>query len=143
MNVGDLRPDLQQILSRSTRYPDGQSPTRVHGDFDGNGTIDHAALLRTPLESGAEDEIFAIVLGFENGRYEIAHFQSFGSVNDRVLLQPFQAGRWAYPVQSYDTGKEATQMVNDALILEYAEASAAVYFWDDALSKFDVIPVSD
>lgn len=143
MEVGDFEPDLQMILGRSTRYPDGQSPTWIRADFDGNGTIDHAALLRTPSGSGAADEVFAIVLGLEDGRYELAHFESIGAVNDRLLLQPFAAGRWAYPVQSYDTGKEATRMVNAAVILEYFEASAAVIYWDEELGGFDAIPVSD
>lgn len=143
MDVEDFSPDLQLVLGRSTRYPDDQSPTWVRADFDGNGTIDHAALLRTPSGSGGADEVFAIVLGFENGRYELVHFESFGTVNDRLLLKPVEAGRWANPVQSYDTGKEPTLMLHDAVLLEFFEASAAVYYWDDALGGVDVIPVSD
>ena len=143
MDVADFSPDLQLVLSRGARYPDGQSPTWVRADFDGNGTVDHAALLRTPSGSGGADEVFAIVLGFDDGRYELAHFESFGAVNDRLLLQPVEAGRWVNPVQSYDTGKEAALMVSEAVLLEFFEASAAVYYWDNALGGFDAIPVSD
>ncbi len=143
MEVADLEPDLQLVLSRNSRHSVGQSPTWVRADFDGNGTLDHAALLRTPPGAGAADEVFTIMLSFGAGRYELAHFQSFGFVNGRVLLTPFPAGEWAHPVQSYDTGKQARPMVNDAVVLEYFEASAAVYYWDDDLGRFDAIPVSD
>ena len=143
MQVEELDPDLQLVLSRGTHHPIGQSPTWVRADFDGNGTVDHAALLRTPPGSGAADEVFVIMLNVGQGRYELAHFESFGAINSRALLIPFPAGEWAYPVQSYDTGKQATPMVNDAVLLEYFEASAAVYYWDDELGGFDAIPVSD
>ena len=117
-------------------------PTLVSADFDGNGLVDFAALLRSSNKKDAKT-IFSIFLQVSSNTYK----PSFNLVMDfyrtDVVIAPVQEGEKLKKTEALETHRDDVFLKYPAVKLIYVGKSAVVYFWNLQKDEFDTIWISD
>lgn len=144
MEAADLNPSiLAQFADRDARSSDPWALTWVQADFDGNGAVDHAALLRTPRGSGDPEVVFAVLLAAANGEFEVVLEQRFGGLADYAVIGVIDAGKTVHRTEAIERTTSEVRLRNPGLALTYVGKAEIVYFWDASQGYFDTIQTAD
>jgi hypothetical protein len=128
----DLNEDVREYFAE--KYPNSH-PGCIKGDFDGDGLIDYALLLRTNIKGRIIEKL--VVLKGENGKKFILIDldESDKRVGDS-FLRHIPAGR----VEKCDRTETVT-IDRPGFEIVLFEAASRVYFWKEG--KFSFIQTSD
>jgi len=92
VTLGDLAAEVGALTVKDAVYDHSdRSPTAIRADFDANGHADYAVLIRKQTASGS-DEIFAILMGYGEGRYAKTMESFFGRLSEDIYLGYMPAG---------------------------------------------------
>jgi hypothetical protein len=139
MEIGELTPLARKYFKR--HYPN-LTPSFVRADFDGDGFLDLALLLRKARGKDRKT-ILTIFLHSNRNRFELAYYLSFGVYGGDVYIIPVESGKVVSQTESIDVPREKVELRNTAIELVYFEKSSVVYYWDDRMKKFESIWTSD
>lgn len=138
---GDLSADVRAITARDPNYnhPD-RSPTVIRADFDGNGFADYAVLVRE-LASNSPDEVFAILMGYGDGRYAAAMKAFFGALMGEVYLAFVPPEQPLTTVTAAGGGAATMLLPMPSVRLTYYGRASDVFYWDGDLGRFESVPL--
>jgi hypothetical protein len=116
----------------------GSDSSLVHADFDGDGTLDYALLLRGEKPGSTE---LVILLCAENRECKSVHESQVGT--ESVYLKPVPAGSKVSETDAPD-GEQATAKLNSPGIrLAYFEKAEVVFYWDRKSKKIVEVETGD
>jgi len=132
VQLKDLNEDVQEYFSE--KYPNSH-PGCIKEDFDGDGVVDYALLLRTNIKGRIIERL--VVLKGENGKkfIPIDLDESDERIGDS-FLRLIPAGR----VEKCDRTETVT-IDHPGFEIVLFEAASRVYFWKEG--KFNFIQTSD
>ena len=139
MDIEELDPYAKD---RFRSYHPDLNPSLVCGDFDGNGFLDYAFLLRNSKDKKGTT-IFTIFMQSKHSQFELEFCLNMGFYRNDVIIQRIEAGKILSQTKSIDEPKEDVKLKNAAVELAYFEKSSVVYYWDDKTKKFEEIWTSD
>lgn len=138
--LGDLAQEIGALTVRDRVYDHpGRSPTVIRSDFDGNGHADFAVLIKKRSDAG-DDEIFAILMGYGQGRYAKAMESFFGKLARDIYLGYLPAGT-VLPAPG-QAGGDAPPLIlrNPAVTLNILGELSDAFHWDSPSSRFRNTP---
>jgi len=136
--LGDLAADVGALTVNDPVYDHSdRSPTAIRADFDGNGHADFAVLIGRSSSSGS-DEIFAIFMGYGQGRYAKVMESYFGGLSKDIYLGYAPAGSEVRPSAPGSTGvgSEPVRLRAPAVTLNVLKETSDVFYWDGRRRSF-------
>lgn len=114
------------------------NPSLVCRDFDGNGFLDFALLLKS---KGDRDGItvFVIFLQFDRNKFEKKYRLNIGIYQGDLFILPKETGELLENVEE----PRKIKLKNAAVELVYFEKSSVAYYWSEKTKKFESIWTSD
>lgn len=143
--LGDLAAEVGALTVNDPVYDNSdRSPTAIRADFDGNGVADFAVLIGKHSESGS-DEIFAILMGYGQGRYAKTMESYFGGLAEDIYLGFAPAGTEIRPAvpASPELESEPITLHAPAVTLNVLKETSDVFYWDAARKLFSRATVAD
>lgn len=142
--LGDLAPEIGALTVDDPDYDHpSRSPTMIRADFDGNGHHDFAVLIKKQTGDGS-DEIFAILMGYGQGRYAKTMESFFGRLSQDIYLGFVPAGATiTRTAASPALAPVPLQLDGPAVTLNILNEASDAFFWDAELRMFSREPVID
>ncbi|UCD83272.1 MAG: hypothetical protein JSU92_08065 [Deltaproteobacteria bacterium] len=125
-------------------YPN-KSPSLIHSDFDGNGFLDFAFLLRNKKSKDAKT-IFTIFLQSKKNKFNLAYYLNLEIYRDDVYIVPIEPGVLVSEVECCGDDDKPTKKIhlkNTAVELFYVGKASVAFYWDSKKNYFDTIATSD
>lgn len=121
-------------------YPD-KNPAIVCADFDGNGFVDLAVLIRD--SSRKNSLVFVILLQFANSKYVLNYKSDIGRDYCDLYITEVKPGEILTPFGSSDPVKNSIILKKYAINLVCFGKTDVVHYWDDKKKQFDSIQTAD
>lgn len=116
------------------------TPSVVHADFDGDGQMDYALLLRNDKSQVTK---LAVLLCAEDGHcrnvYELDVSAYYGS----AYLRPVSRGSKVSQTESADTDTAPVNLKFSGIRVTYFGKGEVVLYWNEKLKKIDEIATGD
>jgi hypothetical protein len=144
VTLGDLAAEVGALTVQDAAYDHSdRSPTVIRADFDGNGHADYAVLIKKQTTSGS-DEIFAILMGYGQGRYAKIMESFFGRLSEDIYLGYVAAGtEIRLTVASPGVAPIPLRLKSPAVTLNVLNQASDVLYWDSVQDMFGRAPVFD
>lgn len=144
VTLGDLAEEVGALTVQDAAYDHSdRSPTAIRADFDGNGHADYAVLIKKQTASGS-DEVFAILMGYGEGRYAKTMESFFGRLSEDIYLGYVPAGtEIRLTVASPDVAPIPLRLKTAGVTLNVLNQASDVLYWDSVQGMFGRAPVSD
>lgn len=139
MDIDELDAFAKDVFKK--HYPQS-NPHLVCRDFDGNGLIDYALLLRNSKKKGKQT-IFTIFLQSSHSYFKLAHHLNLEFYRDDVYIIPIEPGRLLSQTPATDAPSKEIRLKNAAVELVYVGKAALAYYWDDKSKSFATICTAD
>jgi len=143
--LGDLSADVAALTVNDPVYDNSdRSPTVIRADFDDNGHADFAVLISKSTEAGS-DEVFAILMGYGQGRYAKAMESYFGGLSEDIYLGYVAAGTKIRPAPEAPEWieQEPVALTAPAVTLNVLRQTSDVFYWDERRRLFGRAVVAD
>jgi len=139
LDIDELDPLAKEVFNE--HYPN-LNPSLVCRDFDGNGFLDFAVLVRTSkIKDG--NTVFAIFLQSEPRQFRLEFNLNMEFYRNDVFILPVEAGEILKETDAIEGPERKVKLKNPAVHLIYIGKSAVAYYWDEKAKKFDSIWTSD
>jgi len=125
--LNDLEEGLRQEFADG--YPE-RNPAFISSDFDGNGHLDYALLLRGK-KSGRAIVILAVLLQAPKGKFKAMSLEAINEFLESVFIRVRAPGK----VQEHDS-KKAIIIRVPGIERSFFEKSAGVFYWDEGRFRF-------
>jgi len=143
--LGDLAAEVGALTVNDPVYDSSdRSPTAIRADFDGNGHADFAVLIGRNADSSS-DEIFAILMGYGQGRYAKVMESYFGGLSKDIYLGYVPAGSEVRPSAPVALGvePEPVKLRVPAVTLNVLKETSDVFYWDGQRKSFSRATAAD
>jgi len=135
--------DISLFLDEVTRATDPWALSWVRADFDGNGVGDHAVLLRTPDGLLPVYQRFAILMGADDGQYEVVEASSYRGFTDYRIISQVEPGTIVRSFAGDEGPDTEVRLRNPAISLAVIGKTAVVFYWDSSTGSIEAIPTAD
>jgi hypothetical protein len=118
----------------------GLNPSLIHLDFNGDGHLDYAFLLRNKDSKDAKT-IFAVFLNNGKGNYELIHQRKDDIYRDDTFIVPIKAGKIITETDSIDKKEPLKKVVLNNYSIEYnvLGKGIVIFYWDEIVKKISSI----
>jgi hypothetical protein len=139
IDIDDLEPYARDCFR--SYYP-SLSPSLVYRDFNGNGYLDFALLLKNSKKKD-DKIIFAIFLQINCRQFNLEFNLEIDSDYVDNYILPIKPGTILTESEALPGPGKKVKLKYAAIKLIYFETSSVVYYWDDKTKKFKEIWTSD
>jgi len=116
------------------------SPSVVHADFDGDGQLDYALLLRNDK---SEVTKLVVLLCHEDGHYRNVYELDVSAYSGSAYLRPVSRGSRISQTESIDTDTGPVNLKFSGIRVTYFGKGEVVLYWNEKLKKIDAITTAD
>ena len=117
------------------------NPSVVHADFDGDGHLDYAMLLRNEKSKTTK---LVVLLCSEDGHWRSVYELDVSAYSDSVYLRPATRGLRASQTETVDTNHTApVNLKFSGIQVTYFEKGKVVLYWNKKLKKIEEVQTED
>ncbi|MGB2677215.1 MAG: hypothetical protein WAN12_09050 [Candidatus Acidiferrum sp.] len=139
LTLKELDSDTRAFFLR--RFPKG-NPSVVHGDFDGDGHLDFAILLRDNKSGVTKLEV---LLCSGVGQYKSVYTLDLGAHSGSVYIRPVPIGSKVSETDAIDTKDNLPplKLRSTGIRLTYFEQAEVVLYWNRDHKKIEEVQTAD
>lgn len=116
------------------------SPSVVHADFDGDGHLDYALLLKNEKSNVTKLEVF---LCPQDGHCRNVYELDVSADSGAVYLRPVSRGSRVSQTESIETNTAPVNLKFSGIRMTYFGQAEVVLYWNEKLKKIDGITTAD
>lgn len=137
LTLKELDPDAKAFFLK--RFPKA-SPSVVHADFDGDGHLDYALLLRNDKSQVTK---LVVLLCPEDGHCRNVYELDVSAYSGSAYLRPASRGSGISQTESIDTDTGPVNLKFSGIRVTYFGKGEVVLYWDERLKKIHAITTAD
>ena len=120
----------------------GSDPSVVHADFDGDGHLDYAMLLKSDTSAAAK---LVVLLCDAPGRCRGVYELDITGYSEEVYLSLLPPGSRVVESESVESKNQSSpvNLTNAGIQLNYFESDTVALYWDKKLKKIVAVGTSD
>lgn len=118
------------------------NPSVVHGDFDGDGHLDYALVIRNEKSQVTK---LVVLLCAGDGHCRTVYELDLGAYSELVYLQPAAAGSVAAETDAIDSTDHSTpvRLKSTGIQVTYFEKGKLVLYWSRKAKKIEEVQTAD
>lgn len=116
------------------------NPSVVHADFDGDGHLDYALLVRNDKSQLTK---LVVLLCVEDGHCRNVSETDVSAYSGAVYVRPVARGAKISQTESADADSVPVRLKFSGIRVTYFGKGEVVLFWNEKLSKIDTIATAD
>ena len=117
-----------------------RNPSVVHADFDRDGHLDYAVLLK---DKKSETAKLVMLLCSGNTQCKSVHEVGLTSVSGAVYIRPVPIGSRVSQIDAIDTTDQPLKLSSPGIELTYNGKATVVYYWNRKHKKVEAIQTAD
>ncbi len=116
------------------------SPSVVHADFDGDGQLDYALLLKNQKSQATK---LVVLLCPKNGHYRNVFELDISAYSGSAYLRPVSRGSRISQTESIETDTRPVNLKSSGIRVTYFGKGEVVLYWNEKLKKIDGTTTAD
>ena len=138
LTLKELDSDTQAFIVR--HFPKA-NPSLVHADFDGDGQLDYALLLRNDKSQATK---LVVLLCSDDVHCRSVYELDVSAYSDSVYLRPVTKGSRVSQTEAVDSNQTApVNLKSYGIQVTYFEKGKVVLYWNKKLKKIEEVQTAD